>query len=857
MRSTFLRFLAGLGLLSLSQCAQDNKTFNQDDLANFTGSVSGQVLNRKGVPIPSVTITVSPGGNTTTTDGEGYFSLAKISEGAHQIRFMKADYRDTLLPDSVRLNLGDSATAAPQAMTYRYATVTGSVVDKNGEAQPMAGVAVQAQTASAMAMSEGKFQLSRIEPGTVKLFAALAGIGYGTKEITLGAEDSVDISSIALDHQGGTVSGTVVDATGASISGATISAVGGALTTLTNAQGQYTLATVPSDGSVQLTVTYKNQDVGTAFIHVDEGQAATLPNLVIGDGLGVGLLALLPSTQLVPSGAASLTLVAQAVWDTTDETNAPYWYIWSVDNGQTWDSTTTPFYTLEPQTFANLKRSTLCTTSNHCSFTVSTLAAALDGNQSKTSTITIVFPAADQDLPVPSSSSTVGSSSSRKGASLWDALHGNHGSSDIAQVLTPLGQDGGFIIPFSDLTSTDDGGQGQSQVTPSTHAAIVDSITQYGFLPIHFAIDQGRRTYRGYADMTFDFKDSITSFDVSSHPGLCVTYRSNNPIELDLSGLYGAYNYYTTSLPASYNWTSIGLPFNTSTFAQETGWGDRSTSLAQVLSSKLTGLKFEVQSYGTANYFLDLAQIGWQGECDTAGTGKFTRPLGSRLFLTTPPFTPGTKASLWDIANGTYGTYDGFPAYHRTVGISGDNGFWWYSYSDSNCTRTADGCPGSSYTRPHPNDFADTIAAYGYLHATLNLVAGTAKYPFSSIAFGLDSSLANVNISGKSGICLTYKSDKAISLRLGRPENYGDGNAYQITVPATTAASGSWVSSNFLFSNFTQETGWGTAVSRDSVLKNLVSAIEFHYKSKTPITSTASLDILQVGWTGECSAIAK
>ena len=75
---TFFRSLAVLPIFLLVQCAQDSKTFGEDDLKGFTGSLSGQVLSRKGSPLSAVTVTVWGGAAAAAkrSDAGSAFSVA-------------------------------------------------------------------------------------------------------------------------------------------------------------------------------------------------------------------------------------------------------------------------------------------------------------------------------------------------------------------------------------------------------------------------------------------------------------------------------------------------------------------------------------------------------------------------------------------------------------------------------------------------------------------------------------------------------------------------------------------------------------------------------------------------------------
>ncbi|HSQ41679.1 MAG TPA: carboxypeptidase-like regulatory domain-containing protein [Fibrobacteraceae bacterium] len=146
-------------LLLLVACSQTDKTFTNADSAGFTGKITGVATDRRGSALSGVLITVNPGGQTTVSAADGSYEISTVSPGNHLLSFIKADYRDTVTTDSVNIDLLDSLGLGTQSLTYRYATVKGSVVDSSGtDTLREGGVAVEEQTASASALS-GSFEV--------------------------------------------------------------------------------------------------------------------------------------------------------------------------------------------------------------------------------------------------------------------------------------------------------------------------------------------------------------------------------------------------------------------------------------------------------------------------------------------------------------------------------------------------------------------------------------------------------------------------------------------------------------------------------------------------------------------------
>jgi len=274
----------------------------------------------------------------------GRFELGNLASGTYRLSLSKVDYRDTSVGDSVALGLRETKTVLPQALQYRYGSIRGKVLDSSGAPQFNAGVVVQEQDASVLAV-DGSFRLSRVEPGKIKLFSAVSGYGYGTREVELRADSQVEVE-MRIDHKGGTVTGKVTKDDGVTpLSGASVSAVGGALRTVTQSDGSYSLGQVPQTASI--TIVSGDQKAQVNGVQVAEGGRASLPDLHLSQVPTGTLPALLSGMSLGVTTDSVVTLVvADAMGSDTS------WhvrrYLWSLDAGRTWDSTSTGVLRLHP-----------------------------------------------------------------------------------------------------------------------------------------------------------------------------------------------------------------------------------------------------------------------------------------------------------------------------------------------------------------------------------------------------------------------------------------------------------------------------------------------------------------------------
>ncbi len=326
--------LAGVLVL----CSQDDTVFDIDDAEEFTGVVSGQIVNGDSVGLSGALVTARPGGQTTVSGPGGTFTLSGLPPGRHVLCVSLLDYRDTLT-DTVTLGLSDSLSLRHGVrMTYRFAWIRGTVTVPNQQILPLdAGLQVENQDAMARTLPTGQFFLRRVEPGLVRVYAAISGVGYGVREETIEAEDTVQMD-IAIDRAGGTVSGTVQDSSGSPVANAAVSAVSGILQAATDSTGRFTLTEVPSQCDICLMVTTASTTMMFAGVSVEEGGALDLRSMTLRQNLEYNGITMSPSVAYASTADTTVMLVVSV--SLADSLVRIASYDWDLDDDGTWDVVT-------------------------------------------------------------------------------------------------------------------------------------------------------------------------------------------------------------------------------------------------------------------------------------------------------------------------------------------------------------------------------------------------------------------------------------------------------------------------------------------------------------------------------------
>lgn len=301
-----------------------------------------------------------------------------------------------------------------------------------------------------------------------------------------------------------------------------------------------------------------------------------------------------------------------------------------------------------------------------------------------------------------------------------------------------------------------------------------------------------------YGGMGFLWNSNNSTLALSS--GVCVTYRSPQPVTVQFTNSADAVaNAQTLTASLDYKVANLTLP-----------------------SGAYKGIQFLYSGAGAgASNTLDIVQVGLGTVCSstpsTAGTSADVPTVG---------VSTTSSTAFWDLSSAALTTVPAATALGGT----------WETFAGANATVAA------------KSPSSKTIG----FTATLS-PSGTSDYPVAGISMDWLAGKDTADFSTQTGLCVTYRASKPLRLALEQAgiiyDNNGgfyNGNFFAKALPAQT----SFKAVNLLFSDFTQETSWGFKTVQD--LKRQL-ALRFEYKSNT--ASTNDVEILQVGFTGQCQDV--
>jgi subtilisin family serine protease len=213
------------------------------EVANFClnqipDSVNGTVTNAEdGSPVAGAMVT--DGTRTTTTDAAGEYTIANVPPGAYKVTASKPGYYSSSLAVTV---VSGGSTVASFSLNQIPGSITGTVTSaKNGS--PIARATVTYGIRMTTTNSRGKYTIANVPPGTYQVTASKSGYYSSSVAVTVVSGGST-VASFSLNQIPGGIMGTVTNAKdGSPIVGATVT--DGTRTTTTDAEGKYTIASVP------------------------------------------------------------------------------------------------------------------------------------------------------------------------------------------------------------------------------------------------------------------------------------------------------------------------------------------------------------------------------------------------------------------------------------------------------------------------------------------------------------------------------------------------------------------------------------------------------------------------------------
>lgn len=335
------------------------------------------------------------------------------------------------------------------------------------------------------------------------------------------------------------------------------------------------------------------------------------------------------------------------------------------------------------------------------------------------------------------------------------------------------------------------GNQSQDYFQPNH---VTNSITKLGRLALGIRLTASS-TYGG---MGLNW-NSDGSAQAIAKDGVCITYRSPLAFKAELKN--------SSDVITSYELPAVA---------------DYSVKQIPVAAGNYKLIQFLYSGAGTgASNTMDIVQIGLGTDCSSTPSAS-----GTPADVPAVGTATSTSAAFWDLSSSTLTTVPG------TTELGGS----WETFTGTNATVTAKD---------------QSTKAVGFT-ATLS-PSSTSDYPAAGISMTWLAGKDTADISTKTGLCVTYRATKPLRVALEQAGiiydnsgNFYNGNFFAQTLAAQT----SFKAVNLPFSNFTQEASWGFKTVQD--LKRQL-ALRFEYKSNT--ASTNDVEILQVGFTGQCQDV--
>ena len=213
-----------------------------------------------GVPLANASVAIVPSGGssaiaTLTTNSGGQYTFSSVPLGSYVVRGGETGY---IGATSATFTVGAGNNSAPTLALTKivYASITGTIIDTNGNPVPNARVyAVSTPTSSTSVASvttnaSGQYTIPSLPIGTYAIHAYAAGYREGATPpftVNQGANTAPTLQ-LAI---AGIVAGTVTDGNGVPLANASVAIVPSAAgasaiaTITTNSSGQYTFSSVP------------------------------------------------------------------------------------------------------------------------------------------------------------------------------------------------------------------------------------------------------------------------------------------------------------------------------------------------------------------------------------------------------------------------------------------------------------------------------------------------------------------------------------------------------------------------------------------------------------------------------------
>lgn len=258
--------------LMLSSCARD--------VVILTGDISGTVKAYDGGQlIDNCKVTITPGGESISTDASGVFLFKNLEPGTYSLSFSKSGYVDETQAVTVETGQIIRITVFLKLPPVTTGSIAGVVKDySTSELLSNCAVSLSPGGQTKTTDANGVYSFADLEAGKYSLTFKKSGYTDETQEVivTAGQTTQVNVSLKLTPLTTGSIAGVVKDTdNGQLLENCNISITPGGLSKISSSQGSYEFSDL-EPGEYSMTFTKSGYETSNTYVTVTAGKMSTV-----------------------------------------------------------------------------------------------------------------------------------------------------------------------------------------------------------------------------------------------------------------------------------------------------------------------------------------------------------------------------------------------------------------------------------------------------------------------------------------------------------------------------------------------------------------------------------------------------